>query len=271
MAAGWVLVRCLAELRGEFNEIAPGRDKASDGSKGDDAHAAEVSDHNPDETGRVPIRDADKENEVHAIDVDADLRVPGLTMHMVVNMLAARCRSGAEKRLRYIIFDRAICSASNGWKWVPYTGANPHDKHAHFSASYVSAHEASRASWHLREALPVTAPTADQNATATVGKDVDPGAGTYSLGGAVWTTLSRSAYLNQLPADLAALKSDLDARVQDVDDELDPLGASLAFISALVGQVTNEPGVDPNVWYDVARKAVADELDARNITGSSVE
>ncbi len=117
----------------------------------------------------------------------------------------------------------------------------------------------------------MTAPTANQNADAVAGKHVDPSAGTYSLGGAIWTTLTRSAILNNLPGQLADVRDELNARVQDVDDELDGLGATLAFLSALIGQVTNEPGVDPNVWYDVARKAMADELDARNITGTSVE
>ncbi len=269
--ASWVLVPCLVQLRDEFNEIAPGRDRASDGSIGDPAHADRSSDHNPDETGNVPIRDADKVNEVHAIDVDADLRTPGLSMETVVQLLLYRCRLKLERRLRYIIYRRRIWSAGNDWREQAYDGANPHNEHAHFSASYESAHEASTASWHLQEVVPVTAPSASQNAEAVATRDVDPGAGTYSLGGAIWTTLGRTAALNTLPTQLQDVKDELDARVQDVDDELDGLGATLAFITALVGQVTNEPGVDPNVWYDVCRKAVADELDARNITGSSVE
>ena len=77
--ASWILVPCLVKLRSEFNAIAPDRDKSSDGSIGDAAHQDSQSDHNPDETGNVPIRDAYKVNEVHAIDVDVDLRVPGLS------------------------------------------------------------------------------------------------------------------------------------------------------------------------------------------------
>jgi hypothetical protein len=60
----------LEALFAEFDKIAPSRDHASDGSIGDTAHQQEVSDHNPDETGSVPIHDADHLNEVHAIDVD---------------------------------------------------------------------------------------------------------------------------------------------------------------------------------------------------------
>ena len=56
--ADWILVACLGQLRNEFDRVAPGRDHASDGSIGDAAHQREVSDHNPDETGSVPIHDA---------------------------------------------------------------------------------------------------------------------------------------------------------------------------------------------------------------------
>lgn len=159
--ASWVLVPCLVQLRNEFNKIAPGRDKASDGSIGDTAHQHSSSDHNPDETGTVPVRDADKSNEVHAIDVDRDLRESDLTMEKVVQFILGRCRSGAENRLRYIIYNRRIWSASSGWVQKAYTGSNPHDKHAHFSASYTSGREASTASWHLED-IPVALTSDDR-------------------------------------------------------------------------------------------------------------
>jgi hypothetical protein len=138
--AGWTLVPCLVELRSEFNAIAPSRDRSSDGSVGDARHQAGRSDHNPDSRGLV-----------HAIDVDVDLRTSGLTMELVVQRILARCRSGAEKRLRYVIFNRRIWEASNGWRERRYTGPNPHDHHAHFSSSYETALEASTASWHLTD------------------------------------------------------------------------------------------------------------------------
>lgn len=147
--AGWILVPCLVRLRSDFNALAPNRDRSSDGSIGDAAHQSSLSDHNPDETGNVPIRDADKINEVHAIDVDVDLRLFGVSMEDVVQFLLDRCRSGAEKRLRYIIFNRRIWSANKGWREQRYTGANPHDHHAHFSASYETKHENDASSWEL--------------------------------------------------------------------------------------------------------------------------
>lgn len=152
------LIPCLDRLRFEFNVIAPGRGKASDGWVGDAAHQAEVSDHNWDETGSVPIHDADKVNEVHALDVDSDLRTPGLDMEQVVQFLLGRCRSGAETRLRYVIYNRRIWDYRTGWAQKTYTGASAHTEHAHFSASYETPLEASTASWRLEEIpVPLTA------------------------------------------------------------------------------------------------------------------
>jgi hypothetical protein len=157
--ASWILVPCLDRLRDDFNEVAPGRDRASDGTIADQNHES-TSDHTPDEiSDALRRKDGDSRNEVHALDVDADLRVPGLSMEIVVQHLLSRCRSGAEKRLRYIIFNRRIWSASDGWRQEKYTGPNAHDKHAHFSSSYDTAREASTASWHLED-IPV-ALTAD--------------------------------------------------------------------------------------------------------------
>lgn len=149
--AGWELVPCGVQLRAEVNALAPNRDRSSDGTIGDLAHQGSVSDHNDDEIGNVPIRDADSKHEVHAWDMDRDLREPGLTAEMLVQHVLARCRWGSERRIRYIIFDRRIWSASNGWRQQAYTGSNPHDKHVHFSFSYETAREADRSSWRLED------------------------------------------------------------------------------------------------------------------------
>jgi hypothetical protein len=159
--ADWVLIPCLKALFTEFDRIAPSRDHASDGSIGDAAHFAEGnSDHIPDEeAAALRGKDADHVNEVHAIDVDNTLNESDLTMERVVQFLLGRCRSGAEKRLRYMIYNRRIWSASSGWVQKTYTGASPHTEHAHFSASYDTKLEASTASWHLED-IPVAIPAA---------------------------------------------------------------------------------------------------------------
>ena len=138
-----VLVPCLVQLRTELNELNPDRDRSSDGWIGDAVHRGRTSDHNPDETGAVPIHDADKVDEVHALDVDPD----GLPMGTIVQGIVARCRAGKENRLRYIIWDRQIWEASNGWRARAYTLADPHTGHAHFSASYDSIREADTRPW----------------------------------------------------------------------------------------------------------------------------
>lgn len=183
-----ILIPCLVRLRAEFNAIAPARDEASDGWIGDTAHQQEVSDHNPDETGSVPIHDADHVNEVHAIDVDNDLRESDLTMERVVQFLLGRCRSGAEERLRYIIWDRRIWSASSDWVQKAYTGASPHTEHAHFSASYDTKLEASTASWHLED-IPVALTSADKTwLSAEMKEQAEAAAPTAAeVADAVWT------------------------------------------------------------------------------------
>src|SRR5919112_6383285 len=137
----WILVPCLVSLRNEFNAVAPRRDRTSDGSIGDPAHAQTSSDHNPDETGNTPYEDADSRNEVHAIDVDKDLRKPGWSMQKCVEIIVVRHRTARDNRLQNVIYNRRIWSRSWGWTARAYTGSNPHDKHAHFSSRYTTAQE----------------------------------------------------------------------------------------------------------------------------------
>jgi hypothetical protein len=150
--ATWILVPCLVSLRTEFNRLAPGRDRASDGSIGDAAHRNESSDHNPDETGRTPYSDADRINEVHAIDVDDDLRRSGWSMGKCLEIIITRHRSGRDDRLQNVIYNRRIWSRSWGWTARAYTGASAHTEHAHFSSRYTTAQESDTRPWGLLEA-----------------------------------------------------------------------------------------------------------------------
>lgn len=149
------LIPCLVRLRDEFNQIAPARDKASDGWIGDSAHSSRSSDHNPDSRGLV-----------HAIDVDTDLRESDLTMQKCVDKVLSHCRRSSsdplnEARLTYIIWDRHIYEAP-GWSKQPYTGSSdPHTNHAHFSAEHVPSLERDTSTWHLEE-IPVALTAADK-------------------------------------------------------------------------------------------------------------
>jgi hypothetical protein len=118
------LSKAAAQLREQFDDTFPDRDRTSDGWIGDTRHAARKSDHNPDEQGWV-----------RAIDVDKDLHKgskPDL-MPDLVDQLRLACKAKTEKRISYIIFDGQICSSILNWKWRKYTGANKHKAHAHFS------------------------------------------------------------------------------------------------------------------------------------------
>lgn len=134
----WQNIPASLALRDELNKAFPTRDKASDGFIGDPAHAATSSDHNPDETGITPFEDSDAIDEVHAYDADVNLDRAGWTMERVVQIILSRCRTGAEKRIRYIIYNRRIWRASNGWAQEAYTGPSAHTEHAHFSYYYGS-------------------------------------------------------------------------------------------------------------------------------------
>jgi hypothetical protein len=231
--ADWILVPCLVQLRTEFNRIAPDRDKTTDGSIGDTAHAAGGnSDHLPDEEfDALHDHDADSKNEVHAIDMDKDLRVPGLTMERVVQHLVNRCRAGAERRLTYIIYNRRIWSASRGWVQRTYAGSNPHDKHAHFSASYTTARESDTSSWHLEDLVALS--EAEIKAIAKAVWDhvepnpYDDGATTRRMGG-----------------DLRMLEFRADNRLKSTNGRLDTANTSLAQVLSLVTELAGRDLVD---------------------------
>ncbi len=153
MAVEWELVDSAESLFDEFNVLAPERDKSSDGSIGNEAHQQESSDHNPDETGKTPFEDDDSINEVHAIDVTANLRKPGWSMQKVVDIIVERHRVGLDNRLQNVIYNEVIYSASWGWTSRAYKGSNKHKKHAHFGFKYTTAAERNIRSWGLLEGM----------------------------------------------------------------------------------------------------------------------
>lgn len=138
----WELTAGLSNLRAQANRVFPDRDKASDGTIGDAAHQAGTSGHNPDDSpsnaGKAEWDDdSDSTPEVRAWDMDADLRTPGVTTQEVVDHI--RRLPGVSSVLRYIIFNRKIYSASNGWAAEAYTGPSPHTEHVHFSGARSQA------------------------------------------------------------------------------------------------------------------------------------
>lgn len=154
----WVVVPALEALREQLNEVAPGRDKSSDGSIGDTSHAAGRSSHNPDRTGNPEHRDGDSADEVRARDFDKDLRHPDLTMLEVVKHLVLGARAGRFWWLRYVIYQGVIYSKSAGWAARAYTGSNRHDHHAHVNNDFTQAADTVRGvDYHLEDLVALTA------------------------------------------------------------------------------------------------------------------
>jgi hypothetical protein len=118
------LSKAAVQLREQFDDSFPDRDRTSDGWIGDTRHAARKSDHNPDEQGWV-----------RAIDVDKDLFKGGKPdiMGDLADQLRTLSKAQRDTRIAYIIYDGRICSHILNWKWRKYTGANKHTKHMHVS------------------------------------------------------------------------------------------------------------------------------------------
>lgn len=110
------------QLRLQVDDTYGDRDRSSDGWVGDLRHSSRPSDHNPDAKGIV-----------RAIDIDRDLS--GKAKPDLMPDLADQIRlcAKSDKRISYIIFNHKICSAKSLWRWVSYSGINPHTKHCHVS------------------------------------------------------------------------------------------------------------------------------------------
>ena len=119
-----ILSKAGQQLREQFDDTYPDRDRRSDGWIGDRKHQARpTSDHNPDENGIV-----------RAIDVDRDVHKSGKPdlMPDIADQLRLAAKRG-ERRISYIIFQGKIASPRMGWRWRKYSGINPHNAHCHVS------------------------------------------------------------------------------------------------------------------------------------------
>ena len=113
------------QLREQFDDSFPDRDRTSDGWIADARHmSAGTSDHIPDPANGI----------VRATDTDRDVSgkaKPDL-MPDIADQLRLLAKAG-DKRIAYIIFDGRIASSRLGWRWRPYKGSNPHNHHMHVS------------------------------------------------------------------------------------------------------------------------------------------
>ena len=118
------------QLRLQFDDSYPDRDRTSDGWIGDARHSARPSDHNPDYKNAV-----DGVAYVRAIDIDRDLagkKKPDL-MPDLADQIRLFAKSDPSKRIAYIIFNGKIASPRMGWRFRKYSGINAHDHHCHIS------------------------------------------------------------------------------------------------------------------------------------------
>lgn len=121
-----ILCKAGQQLREQFDDTFPDRDRRSDGWLGDTRHAARPSDHNPDPKTGI----------VRAIDIDRD--VSGAAKPDLMPDIADQIRLAAkagDKRIAYVIFAGRIASPRLGWRWRSYKGSNPHNHHCHISFS----------------------------------------------------------------------------------------------------------------------------------------
>ncbi|ACL57498.1 hypothetical protein [Methylobacterium nodulans] len=134
----WRVAEALLVLRRQVNARAPHRSKASDGTIGDAAHAVRTSDHNP------WIVDAGT-GVVTGMDLTHD-PAGGCD----AGALAEALRAGRDPRIKYVIWNRQIFSATvNPWTWRSYTGRNPHNKHVHISVREDKDHYDQASEWSL--------------------------------------------------------------------------------------------------------------------------
>jgi hypothetical protein len=141
-AGPWRVANALEKLRKQLNAKFPNRSKVSDGGIGDPNHQSRKSDHNPwvreGSMGVVTARDFthDKANGCDC------------------NKLAESIRAVRDGRVKYIIWNRRICTSfpKNGmpaWAWRPYTGSNGHTHHLHLSVKPSKSLYDSETAWSL--------------------------------------------------------------------------------------------------------------------------
>lgn len=119
--AGWRVARSLETFGNQIMDLRGSTASLpTDGTVGDTAHSARVSDHNPDEQGIVRALD------FHEWATAA------------VDEVFEAVRTSQDPRLKYAIhagrmFSSYSTPSRQPWEWGPYSGPNPHSTHGHLS------------------------------------------------------------------------------------------------------------------------------------------
>jgi hypothetical protein len=184
----------LKNLGNQINAWAPDRDGASDGAIGDYAHTQGKSGHNPDDTSHHNAEwdgDSDNKPEIRAIDVDIDFRNGSNAQALVDHIVGLKPSSV----LRYVIYNRKIYEASNGWRARDYDGSSPHTEHIHFSGAYSDASDENRTYNYRLEEIPV-ALTADDK--AWIGRAIEEHVREGLVGSKNWPGRTREQFENDV-------------------------------------------------------------------------
>lgn len=226
-----MLTKGLQNLRAQIRAWAPDADQASSGWIGDAAHQGERSGHNPDDTpGSLPEWDGDPDStpEVRAIDVDKDLR-NGATMQQLVDHIVGL----RPWTLRYVIYNRRIWEASNGWASRAYTGSNPHTDHAHFSGAYTQSADNDTTYNYRLEDIPMALTDDDK---AWIGRAIEQ----HVREGLVGSPNYRSRTRQQFEDDVAQLRGLLVG--DDKDGQSIPADAPIRRIIGAADRILSQPG-----------------------------
>jgi hypothetical protein len=141
---GWRLANSLVVLQNQINSMAPLRNKASDGTIGNESHSKTTSDHNPhifDQESGLGI--------VTAMDITHDPK-----HDFDCNVFAESLVKNKDGRVKYIIWNNRIINSEEqvgylAWTWRYYTGANPHRKHLHISVKNDKENYDAMSNWRL--------------------------------------------------------------------------------------------------------------------------
>jgi antitoxin component of RelBE/YafQ-DinJ toxin-antitoxin module len=211
--AEWELTKNVVSLREQFNKRFPQRSTKSDGTIGNSAHADEISGHNPDRSGNAEYKDGDSRNEVRAIDITAELNDRyGITMTDVIESMLHQARYDRNFPFRYMIYNGWIYKRGNLWQRERYTGANKHDKHAHFSGDYSQT--ADNNSSYIYDFTRLGIPSMD--AADVWEYNLDPQGKDYQAKGVVNTIFLRTS-------DLQKKLAELNAKIDGISETLDDL------------------------------------------------
>jgi GH25 family lysozyme M1 (1,4-beta-N-acetylmuramidase) len=156
----WVVTRNMTAFRDQMNQYFPNRDKTSDGTIGDYAHTQEKSGHNPDDTSQHNAEwdgDSDTKQEVRAIDIDNNTGDPDVSMEDILQHLLALAKKDKNFPVRYMIYNKRIFNASNGWVQETYTGSSPHTEHIHLSGARSDSADENYYNYRLDELMALTA------------------------------------------------------------------------------------------------------------------